>query len=43
MYINYILEVYKVDTYTRNSTEFFCAKQYKFLLLTKYLVLSYNI
>ena len=44
MYTDYAPEIYKVrHTCTKNLTEFFCIKQYQFLLLTKPSVLSYNI
>ena len=40
MHTDQVLEVYK--THLKNLTEFFCAKQYKFSLLTKLLGLSHN-
>ena len=40
VHIDQVLEVYK--THLKNLTELFCAKQYKFSLLTKLLGLSYN-
>ena len=44
MHTDYVPEIYNVrHIYTKNLTEFFCVKQYQFLLLTKLSVLSYNI